>query len=515
MGDEEMSVVIGATNTTRKEDAEGVCWSAGVASELSRTLQQSRAARWQWIGFAPGPPGSGVARVVPGSVGGAALASADGAAWAAAAATGPKDVVFLIDRSNSMHYNKHWEAAQGLLQKMLEGGVSLADFFAVVAVNDKTVRLGTPLQPDKDGDPVVESTLLERGTADAVFRVRAALCEVETGSGSLLVQALRKAVAILVESHAGNVTSTSGCDAHIVVITDGDLRERAQVVTSALQEAASRFAAAAPGRRLHVHTYALGKLVRPWLRSLSCRHDGIAVEIPDAADGAAIEKAAFAWLDFAATERVVSRAMVTSASLMPREATWTDERYLTMDGTGAVVSVPVYSTADGSSKLPKHLVGVVAGAMFLDDLEHNLTDSATYPAARELDAFHTLMLYRGLNPLKMCHSGRFSVLQMQKWRNRSLGYECTYEDMGLSANASQAGTPYVPDDPNAGTWLPSEPSCPDLALNASELWCNTDHSNATLEMLQSAHCCAYPDGTCTLGSACHTLFSLPCCSNSP
>ena len=310
---------------TRSVD-EDACWTRGVDNYLS-DLYGKFAGKFLWVSYvAP----SGVARVYPGLLRPEHDEAFSAHPWYSAPLAGAKDVVFLLDQSDSVKRNSVWSKAKQLLDTILDSSVSASDYIAAYAVSGNPQRLGTLDTPPDT---------LERATAGTCYTLRSTFCKSNGGGGSRLSVAFSRAVKLLESSAAEG--QTSGCAAHIVLISDADINESTGKIMRDLNKAAERFARNI-GRPLHVHVYGLGKYAdEDLLRRVTCQHNGVFVRIGK--DEEITLDHARAWLTYSVAERTVARAVGSLKSV--RNVAWSSIDYLKPSNRmGAVVSIPVYST---------------------------------------------------------------------------------------------------------------------------------------------------------------------------
>lgn len=318
----------GAQTRAVDEDA---CWTRGTDSLLA-SLHAKFPGKLMWTSYVAA---SGVSRVYPGL-----LRQADtmltAESWYSAALAGPKDVVFLLDRSDSVKRNKVWDKAKYLVDRMIDTTLSAADHVALFAVSGSPHRLG-------DNPP---KNTLERATAAVRYSLKTSFCRSGGGGGSRLSVALTRAISLLTTSANENVTS--GCAAHIVLVSDADINEMTGKIMKELRKAAKRFGEKV-GRPLHIHVYGLGKYVEEGLiRKITCQHNGIFVRIGKNEE--VKDEHARAWLNYVVAERTVA---MTVPSLAPkRRVAWSSFDYLgPSNRMGSVISVPVFSSINKPYKV--------------------------------------------------------------------------------------------------------------------------------------------------------------------
>lgn len=318
----------GAQTRAVDEDA---CWTHRTDTLLSE-LHTKFSDKLMWVSYvAP----SGVTRIYPGF-----FREEDtvytSRSWYSAALAGPKDVVFLLDQSDSVKRNKVWSKAKYLVDTMIDSTLSAADYVALYAVAGNPKRLGK--NPPKN--------TLERATAATRYSLRSSFCKSGGGGGSRFSVALSRAISLLASS--SNANYTSGCAAHIVLVSDADLNERTGKIIKDLSKAAKSFSKDI-GRPLHIHVYGLGKYVdENMVRKITCQHNGVFVRIGKKEE-VTLEHTR-AWLNYVVAERTVAMSI---PSLAPkRSLSWSPIEYLKpTNRTGSIISVPVYSSINKSYKV--------------------------------------------------------------------------------------------------------------------------------------------------------------------
>ena len=505
--------------------AEDVCWTASIEGALTAALAAHRGA-WLAVDFTTA---DGVTRTVPvvaQAPQGAAASPAAGAVQAAAA--GARDVVVLLDVSGSVGAHGLRADVLALADALLQRTLALGDFAAVLAVTNRVRRLRgssdgsgvmeTPVDTDADA---AESDVLELVTADTRFDLRRAVCRHGTGGGSLLEPAFRAATALLARSHAAG--RSTGCGAHLVLVTDGTFQARPMYLAQAFHAQAAAFENATQ-RRLHLHAYSLSPHANTaFLREFTCRHRGIAVDVAplrrtgkdsDTDSDAGVRESMLAesaalWSTFVARQRTAAR-QGRHGTGAARELAWSDVHYAPpLAQTLATVAAPVYAAlagtaANSSSRSSDYLVGVVAAHVFAAGLADAVA-AGDVPAfarnatqgARPVAAY---LAYRGATHAgARCHAYAPDTRLEQALRRELAGYTCSAAELG-PANASTSSSGGDADVVLASE-APLEPSGTAVercaappARTGDALWANAALANYSRAHYDAARCPRVPAG---------------------
>jgi len=402
-----------------------------------------------------------------------------------AATTGPKDVVLLVDVSGSMCFGEFMSQNRILVDRIIKSTLHLGDFAAVLAVSNTVTRLGSQVSGDVDGplDPV---------TADSKFDLRAPLCNQDCGGGSLLEPAFRVATDILQNSSKAGLSS--GCDAHIVFVTDGSFQQRPIVLAQEFHKQAETFENNTH-RKLHLHTYSFSPYINmTFQREFTCRHSGVMVDMSkNAAMNLTSPKLDVAWTTFAAAQRTAAR-QGTQGSGAAREITWSDIMYdTTLAQEMATVSMPVYSSLSSPrSKATDYLIGVVSVRVFMKDFGASLSLSDIPSFARyattNMSLVTAYLAFHGMNSFgERCHKYTGSVSFEQSLRYEQLNYTCSAKEFVINVTDTDSlvqlsSEPVV--DPS-GTAVEH---CPVVSLTGEKLFENVFLANFGTSAYRSMRC---------------------------
>lgn len=266
--------------------------------------------------------------------------------WYTASSTGPKNIIFVIDHSESMNElrvyrnTSKWEDTVDAISVMIDT-LGITDYFNVVTFAEKATE-------------VWKETNLVQATNEHKRAVLKALTEHEspqTLNGSNFTAAFSKAFDLLTKGCKKE--NCSACETVIVFLTDGKDQTRSgglrpSEITSAIEERQKEFKNAF-GTRASIFTYSLGVYAEDSvLKQIACQNNGSNFFIRDDENVLSILKEYYLFFAGRVSDRVV----------------WS-EPYVD-DITGAnitSVATPVYTT--GANGTLQEFLGVVGHDVFL------------------------------------------------------------------------------------------------------------------------------------------------------
>ena len=371
--------------------AENLCWMNGMNS-IYRDVDTTRANGneeriWTYMGNQE----SGIMQMFPGMVGlGPNYRTDQGCKvnegeyfdprirpWYVAAATGPKDVILLLDTSGSMSNVAGSLSSESRLDVMKKAAKAVLrtltqnDFVAVITYNsDATILNGNPT------GQTTQRTLL-RATNETIYILSQAIDDLYANGETWFHRGFAKAKGIFDRSirHNGNTEThqTSGCHRIILFLTDGECTSLScqnycqgnmECIISGNQPNSSNIVPPSErlGKDVIIFSYTFGpnqQALNQIPRKISCIRKGIFTNIPSGSDPLSYMTKYYQYL---------------AAGLGPNNtvARWSTP-YQDGGGLGEMVSVsrPVYSKSPGNQPGEYHyeLIGVVGTDVLMRQLE--------------------------------------------------------------------------------------------------------------------------------------------------
>ena len=284
-----------------QDELEDICWSSSLDSLLLDAYKQHNSeATDNWLSVEFTTP-SGIEKQAPfipetNSTATASLSGRLSSGDYGSVASGPKDVIFVIDYSASLSRNQYKKEI-AFIRDMMHSTLSLGDYYAVIAMSNKAKLIVYDEISNETKKTSVKTMKAVTGQVD--FEFPSKTCGKGKSGGTKLAPALEVALETFTNSY--NKSYSSGCDAHIVVITDGKIQARPLYQANRLHNTFRLFENRT-GRALHIHTYSLDKEAKDdELAKLSCQHDGITINAYDYK----LNYTSFinAWNDFSAMQR--------------------------------------------------------------------------------------------------------------------------------------------------------------------------------------------------------------------
>lgn len=301
--------------------------------------------------------------------------------WYVAAASGPKDVVLLFDKSGSMEGNKIEQTRCAVIAIMKS--LTESDYFSVVAFDSSAAVLGTA------------GERLQQATTSNVDNMTLIVKSTAAEGGTNFESGFTKAFSVLRNSQSGSYTTS--CTKVILFLTDGvDSGSSEASLLSYIETQQSALSS-----RARIFTYSLGEgadITRP--QKIACANGGVWAKV---ASNPLSEMSQY--FEFLAT------------GITNSQVRWTTPYYDAM-GLGQMVTgaVPIYDRS-GSTPI---LIGV-AGA-----------DIPLSTAPGDVAGFFAELDTRG----KACPTLNLTVCQMQQLRART-GYTCPNERSLSSCQSSE------------------------------------------------------------------------------
>jgi len=192
--------------------------------------------------------------------------------WFATAASGPKDVILIIDSSGSMSNYDRMELTKKGAKKVLKT-LTFSDYIQIVEFDSDT-RLATTLDSKK----------LHRATDDTKKKLIDFIDGMVASGGTNMEKALKTSFSLIDKSREAG--ATSGCQIAILFLTDGELSE-GRPPSEVAEEWNSDL-----DRNVRVFTFSFGKSAdKEQMRKLSCENKGIWNHVDDGGDlGSAMSK---------------------------------------------------------------------------------------------------------------------------------------------------------------------------------------------------------------------------------
>jgi len=272
--------------------------------------------------------------------------------WYIAASTGPKDIVFVIDKSGSMLDDQigdrplKWNTTTKAVLAMIDT-LSPNDFFNVVTFSDSAEQLWQ------------EETLLARGTTENKDMIKAALTNQVPEGGTNFDSAFQVAFDLLINACDVERQTCSKCEKVIIFLTDGKDTSRSLDGGIKPSEMATKIEAyqehlmGASDRRASIFTFSMGTDADDSIpRQIACNNDG-------------------SWSFIRATDDPLTAMRSYYLFLTARRSSgspiWT-EPYEDASGLGQIttVAMPIFSV--GTGDLPGVFLGVAGHDVFFHEL---------------------------------------------------------------------------------------------------------------------------------------------------
>jgi len=284
--------------------------------------------------------------------------------WYAAAVTGPKDFVMVLDISGSMKTATKAAGEDGeekeetrlsimkTAAKAQLDTITFSDFVQVVVYSSSARSYNG------------EATLM-RGTSENKKKLMEFIDEVEASGSTCGKCGIKKAFSIFrASTNTGyHKQNSAGCSRIITFLTDGKMNDASWSDWGSWLDARKQ---SLSGSNPHIFTYALGAGADEAIpKRLACENQGWYAKVNDG-DVASLKHAMIRYFEYFA-----NKIPAGNASMIPR---WT-EFYLDSSGQGKMttVALPVYA-ADNSGKRIFH--GVVGIDVLASDFGASLDDSA-------------------------------------------------------------------------------------------------------------------------------------------
>ena len=202
--------------TDREKD--GVCSSLPVEEYMIEATELSKA---YWDSYSVFPPrlyyGSddGIFRIYPGYLQQCSRGASDydprNRPWYAAASSGPKDIILVLDTSGSMKNAGRMDIMKDAAKRVI-GTLGVSDYFAVIEFNSSANHLGG------SGD---SGGTLQRATDENKSSMLARIDSLQADGGTNFAEGYRAAFKIIESSNLAEITS--GCRQAILFLTDGEM----------------------------------------------------------------------------------------------------------------------------------------------------------------------------------------------------------------------------------------------------------------------------------------------------
>lgn len=353
--------------------------------------------------------------------------------WFVAASTGPKDVVLVIDISDSM--NKH-----GRLRLAKEAAItivnttSVGDYLTIITFSDTAAQIG-------GYDSLI------RATTENKERLVEAINGLEANGGTNFYDAFELAYSSLEKSIPNDKTTL--CNAAILFLTDGGITRgpgRDEVI-NLVNERTRQFAKNDFGRKALVFTYSLGDSAdHDVMKTIACNTNGIWTPVDDDYNlSGDLVTAMSSYYKLFALGLGEGRNEDFVAWVEPYE-------FATTGNVGTTVSTPLYDY----SVSPPLFLGVVAIDMYMSALEEVLGE----------DSFSSTMLDRFIElSTASCPRIEMSECELDALRYLGGGKEST---CGVCNRADCAGI--VPE------------KCQTQGKHPKNLWDNTEMEGMNFTM---------------------------------
>lgn len=247
--------------------------------------------------------------------------------WYAAAASGPKNVIVIIDVSGSMAEGSKWQMTKDAASAVMKT-LTHADYFGFVAFSDLAESWQDTLVPATDANK-----------ADAQTWIDGLLTLGGTNMDSGFVAAFD------IFDASADSNSTNGCNDAILFLTDGQNTGENPVDTTL-----------ARNQGAIVFTYVLGNGVSKSVpRALACENRGV-MQVVDDGDAEGLATAMASYYTYFAT--AIDSSVVT----------WSEIYEFSSGGRGISGTRPVYDRTDGGS-------GRLFGVLGIDYFIESLTDT--------------------------------------------------------------------------------------------------------------------------------------------
>ena len=187
--------------------------------------------------------------------------------WYVAASSGPKDVILVLDTSNSMLKSGRIGIMKEAVKRVINT-LGVSDFFAVVEF-DTTAKY-------------VFGSTLQRATAENKSHVLQHVDRLRAGGGTNFYNGFDMAFEIFISSKKAE--STSGCHQAILFLTDGEMSDDKDTLYSLLDEVRTDYLLTGESPPV-IFTYSLGaRADRVVPKQIACKFNGIWSEVKDGGD---------------------------------------------------------------------------------------------------------------------------------------------------------------------------------------------------------------------------------------
>ena len=284
--------------------------------------------------------------------------------WYLTAASGPRDVVIIIDKSGSMDDENRMELVKCATNALLDT-LTFADYVEVVSFSSSATS---------------HNGGLVQATASNIAGIKGAVSNLEAGGGTSFNSALSKAYSALSSS-----TKSSNCQKVILFLTDGEPSDSGHI------DHIRSIRPASGSSQVSLFTFAMGSGASTGiLKQMACDNFGAFAAIADGSNP---------------LEKMSVYYKYLAAGIDDRTVRWT-EPYTDAFGMGRMVTAS-RAVYDRSTAVPI-LVGVVATDVTITELKSS--ESALYD----------LLLER----TKPCPTFSLTECQMQLIRQAETGYQC-------------------------------------------------------------------------------------------
>jgi len=338
--------------------------------------------------------------------------------WYAGSASGPKDVVIVIDRSGSMRKEDRMASAI-TAAKWVVNTFSATDYATIVSFSS-------------DVDSF--SPQLKQMTAENKAAMKEYISLLEANGGTNMKDAFNKAFDVLDSSTTTQEMpnpNSSGCSKVVLFLSDGqpsnnqDPQEAVKMRNGGRSWMADDDEARVAKNHARIFTYAFGdNAPTALMKKLSCENSGIYMKIRDSDSGNLKQIMASYFVYLAAGLKGAGQG---SAS----PATWNDQFE---DGQGMGWSTGACARVYDTTKTPVQLFSVICLAMPVEQLKR----MSGYDAAWQ----------RAMNARKVCPKLDFSTSELESLRAiASSDSVCADDDMeeiaGIAAGAAVGGLAFL------------------------------------------------------------------------
>mmetsp|Transcript_23735 Transcript_23735/g.40561 ORF Transcript_23735/g.40561 Transcript_23735/m.40561 type:complete len:737 (-) Transcript_23735:568-2778(-) len=286
--------------------------------------------------------------------------------WFVAASTGPKDVVLVIDTSDSMNRYLRLELAKQAAITIVNT-LSVWDFVAIITFSDTASQVGG-------------YTNLIRATMENKEILIDAINELEADGGTNFYDAFETAYNTLEDSIP--LDKTAACNVAILFLTDGQITQGAREddVINLVNNRTHQFATNHKRKKPIVFTYSLGDSAdHDVTKAIACNTNGVWTPVNDY------------FGDLITTMSSYYKLFALGLGEGGNEdfAAWVEPyKFVTTGNMGTTVSVPLYD----DTVSPPLFLGVVAIDIYMDALEQVLGEDSS--STTMLDRFIELSTAR-------------------------------------------------------------------------------------------------------------------------